>query len=266
MSYLQSIFLGVIQGLTEFLPISSSGHLVLFQKIFGFSEPPIFFDVLVHLGTMFAVLVFFRNEIKKMFFGLFSEVKKGEREKNLHLLFLLILGTIPIIIVGVILEEKIETIFSSLYLVGFAFLISAFILFLTAAFGKEKNKIEKASFIDAVFIGLFQALAILPGVSRSGSTISAGLFRGIKKEDAFSFSFFLGIIAIFGATILQIPKIIGLSSIEILSGLMGFFTAFVFGFLAIKILKPIVIKGSFYYFGIYCLALGIICFIVGGVL
>ena len=143
---------------------------------------------------------------------------------------------------GFLLKDKIEIIFNSIYLLGFSFLITALILFLTGLVKKAEKSIRKTKIGDAFFIGIFQALAILPGVSRSGSTISGGLFRSIKKEDAFRFSFFLGIVAILGATVLQIPKINNLSSQETINGIIGLLVAAIFGVIAIKILKPIVLS------------------------
>ena len=260
MSYIQAIFLGIVQGFTEFLPISSSGHLVIFQKIFSFSEPPIAFDVLVHLGTVTSLIIFFRKEIKKIIKGVFSEIKESKKGKNKNLLVFLIIGTIPIVFFGFFLKDGIDIIFNSIFLVGVSFLVTALILFLTKFIKKKKDR-EATGKSNALFVGLFQALAILPGVSRSGATISAGIFRGMKKEDAFNLSFFLGIIAILGATIIQIPEIFSFSQYEILKGALGFFAAAIFGFFALKILKPIVLKGKFHYFAIYCIILGVACII-----
>jgi undecaprenyl-diphosphatase len=246
MSSLQAVFLGIVQGLTEFLPISSSGHLVIFQKLFGFAEAPVAFDTLVHFGTLVALIFFFWKDIRKIF-------------KNARLILLLILGTIPIVIIGFLLREKIEIIFNSLLLVGISFLITATILFLTKLVKEPKKEIKRISTWDAIVVGLFQALAILPGVSRSGSTISSALFQGIKKEDAFKLSFFLGMIAIFGAMVIQIPEISSFTSEEAVNGLLGFFFAAVVGFFSLKALKKVVIQGKLYYFGIYCAILGIIC-------
>jgi undecaprenyl-diphosphatase len=261
MLYLQAIFLGIVQGITEFLPISSSGHLVIFQKIFGFSKPPIAIDVLVHLGTVFSLLIFLRKNIKDFLKGFFLELRKKKRGKNVNLLVFLIIGTIPIVLLGLLLKEKIDIIFNSLSLLGISFLVTSIILFLTQKTKEKKNKFLDSK-KDAFFIGIFQALAILPGVSRSGSTISAGLYRGIKKEEAFNFSFFLGIIAILGATIIQIPEINNFNNSEILNGILGFLFAAFFGFIALRILKPIVLKGKFHYFGVYCMVLGFICIIL----
>ena len=251
MNFLQAIFLGIVQGLTEFLPISSSGHLVIFQKIFGFLEPPVAFDALVHFGTLVALVFFFWKDIKSLVIGHWSLVIK------------LIVGTIPIVIVGFLLKEEIEIIFDSLLICGISFLITAVILFLTALVKNSKKSIKEISARDSIMIGLFQALAILPGVSRSGSTISAGLYQKIKKEDAFRFSFFLGMIAIFGAMVIQIPEISNFSGREAFNGFLGFLFSAVVGFFALKALKKIVVQGKLHYFGIYCAVLGVACILLG---
>ena len=252
MSFFQAIFLGIVQGLTEFLPVSSSGHLVIFQKIFGFTEAPIAFDALVHFGTLAALIVFFRKEILNIF-------------KNKKLILNLAVGTIPIAFIGFLLKDKIEEIFNSLLLVGFSFLITATILFLASKVKESKKGIKEIKKLDSLIVGLFQALAILPGVSRSGSTISGAIFRDIKKEDAFNFSFFLGMIAISCAMSLQIPDIKNFSSDEIANGFLGFLFAAIVGYFSLKVLKKFVINGKLHYFGIYCAILGVICIIFGAV-
>lgn len=254
MNVLQAIFLGAVQGITEFLPISSSGHLVIFQKIFDFSQAPVAFDTLIHFGTLIALLIFFRNYFKRII-------------TDPRLLFLLFLGTIPIVIVGFLLREEIHAIFNSLFLVGISFLVTAAILFSTFFWEKKQKKgnsknLRQITSKNSVIIGLFQALSILPGVSRSGSTIGAGLIQDIEKEDAFNFSFFLGIIAILGATIIQLPEISSFNSGELVNGILGFVCSVVVGFVSLKALKKVVIGGKFYYFGFYCLVLGIICLLV----
>jgi len=262
MNLLQAIFLGIIQGLTEFLPISSSGHLVIFQKIFNFSTPPIAFDILAHLGTLFALLFFFRKDIKKIVQNLHQEIKSRKRGDYTNLLFSLIVGTIPIVIWGILLREKINIFFDSFLLVGISFFFTAIILYITSFVKDSKKEITKISPLDAIIIGIFQAFAILPGISRSGLTISVALYQQIKKEDAFKFSFFLGIIAIFGANLLQMPKILNFTTQEILNGLFGVLFSAIVGFVALKWLQKIIIQGKLHYFGIYCIILGIICILI----
>lgn len=246
MSIYQAVFLAIVQGLTEFLPVSSSGHLVIFQKIFGFEEPPFFFDVLVHVGTLGAILVFFRDKI----FALF---------KNKKFLLLLFLGTLPVCLLALILEGLISQIFNSLKLVGFSYLIMALILFSTRFLKKQAKEIKNLGWPDALFIGAFQALAILPGISRSGATISAGLWRGFEKDSAFDFSFFLGILAISGAFVFKIGKLTTLVSPNgLVNELLGMLVAGIVGYFSLKTLKNFIGKGRLYLFGFYCLAIGLL--------
>lgn len=262
MNIFQSIFLGILQGLTEFLPISSSGHLVIFQKIFRLPESPIFFDTVVHLATVFAIFIFFRKKFLEIFNGILKEIKRRKIGENIFLFSFLFFGSLPIIVGGLFLEKRIENIFNSLVLVGISFFITSLILFLTVFFQKREKEIKNMNIFDSIFIGFFQAMAILPGVSRSGVTISAGFFRKLKPKDAFEFSFFLGIIAILGASVLQFKNITTINGGEILNSIIGFLFAFIFGLLALKILKPILEKGKFYYFGFYCMILGIFCLVL----
>lgn len=239
MSIWKSLFLGLLQGLTEFLPISSSGHLVLGQKFFNL-QPPIFFDILIHFGTLFAIIFYFFKDFNKL--------------KSKKFLSLLIVGTLPAGIIGLFLREKLEIIFDSYSIVGFSFLITALLLFSTKFISRQNKTIGKISWREAFFIGCFQALALLPGVSRSGATIVAGLFLGLKRQEAFSFSFFLAIPAIVGALLLETLKRGVEGNLTI--GLMGMLMAFFSGFLALKILQRILTKGKLFYFGFYCLFLG----------
>jgi len=255
MDIIQAIILGIVQGLTEFLPVSSSGHLALFQKIFGMAEAPIFFDTLVHLATLLAVVFYLRKEILHI-------LETLKEKQTIKLVLLIILATIPAVLAGLFLEDKINSIFNSLSLIGVCFLITSVILFATKFFANYKKEEKDLNWFDALFVGVFQALAILPGVSRSGSTISASIYRGLKKEDAFRFSFLLSIPVIFGAFILQWAK----QDFVLLSNgfwpsLLGFLFALIFGFLSLKIIERVIIKGKLHYFAIYTLILGMITLI-----
>ncbi|NIM03664.1 undecaprenyl-diphosphatase, partial [bacterium] len=193
MSYSQAIILAIVQGLTEFLPVSSSGHLVIFQKLFNLTEPPVLFDILIHVGTLGAILLYFRKEIVKI------------SKKTIWLIFI---GTIPALVVGLLLQGYISLIFDSLKLVGVTLLITAGLLFLSKQFSQLNRRFSHLKWLDALFIGAFQALAILPGISRSGSTIVSGMWRKLDRKTAFQFSFYLAIPAILGALTLQIPDLI----------------------------------------------------------
>lgn len=246
MDFCKSFLLGLVQGLSEFLPVSSSGHLVLGQKFFNLA-PPIFFDILVHLGTLLAIVFYFFRDFKRL--------KSGK------VLSLLLVGSLPAGIIGLFLRTRLEIIFSSYFVVGFSFLISALLLFLTKFLKNQKKEVNKISFSEAFLIGGFQALALLPGVSRSGSTIVAGLLVGLKRKEAFTFSFFLSIPAILGALFLEILRggLEGQTGI----GLIGMLSAFFSGLLALRILQTILKKGKLFYFGFYCFALGVLILILG---
>jgi len=257
MSVFEAFILGTIQGLTEFLPVSSSGHLVIFQKIFNIQEPPIFFDTLIHFATLLAVVFYLRKEI----FLIIKNLKEREGQK---IIAFLVIATLPAVVCGFLLKDKIDEIFNSLDLLIITFLITAIILALTKFFERGQKSMEKIGWLNSLFIGLFQTLAILPGISRSGSTISAGLFIGLKREDAFKFSFLLSIPVILGAMTLQIFdfKQVGPSG-NFLPNVIGFITAAFFGFLSLKLLKRVTVEGKLYYFAIYCLFLVVIILFLG---
>jgi len=248
MSWLQVVFLSIVQGLTEFLPISSSGHLVIFQKVLGFDEPPIFFDVLVHVGTLFSILLYFKKE-------LFQIAK--EWNKNLHLFSLLVIGSFPAFLTGLLFEETIRNTFNLLDKVGIFYLITAFLLLSIKLLPKpRKSHFNKLNWQDGLFVGIFQAIALFPGISRSGATIAGGLIRKIVPQLSFRFSFYLAIPAIIGALVLEILKVSSLSVTLLPQGLLGMILAGVTGFLSLKVLEKILVNANLFWFGFYCLALG----------
>ncbi|MBU1931168.1 undecaprenyl-diphosphate phosphatase [Patescibacteria group bacterium] len=240
MGYLQAFLLGVVQGLTEFLPISSSGHLVIGQKLLGLDQPPVLFDILVHCGTLAAIVIFFNKRLIK-FFSLWVNLK------------LILIASVPVGLVGLILNPYTDYLFNSLNLVAVGLLITGLLLFLTKRLTLlSKNEL---GFKSALGIGVFQALAILPGVSRSGATISAALLQGIDQEAAFNFSFFLAVPAILAALLLQILQL-NQPAIELVPGLIGFITAAIFGYFSLKLLQQVLQKARLHYFAYYCFALG----------
>lgn len=241
---LKAIFLGALQGFTEFLPISSSGHLLLFQKIFKLN-PDMPFIVYLHLGTTFSLLFF-----------LFSTLKKEIKNKNYALLFKIIIALIPITLVGLFFKNRIEEIFSNFYFLSFFFLISSLLIFFTRY---TKEKFSSINYLQAAIIGAFQVLGIFPGISRSGSTIAGALYLGIEKEKGFYFSFLLGLPTIIGANILEFHK--DTSLLFTLPYLLGFLFSFIFGLLALYLLRYFVIKRKFYYFSYYLFFLFIILLI-----
>lgn len=249
----QAIILGIIQGLTEFFPVSSSAHLVVVQHIFGIKRDVVLLDAILHAGTLMAIIIIFWNDIIKILKELpFILRKKGMEKEGVKFFYFIIAGTLPTAIIGVLFKKEVETSFLSPKLAGALLLFTASILFLTK-FTREKNK---GNIYHALIIGIFQGLALLPGISRSGATISSALSLGWKREYAFKFSFLLSIPAVAGANILEIynSKIVNLD-LKFLT--VGFFFSFTFGYLSLKILSPFVKRGKFYLFSIYCLVAGL---------
>ncbi len=251
MEIYQALLLGIIQGITEWLPISSSGHLVIFQHLFGLT-PPLIFDIILHLGSLIVILIVFFKEIKEIFLG----VIRFER-KYLKIFGYLIIASIPIGLVGFFLSDQIKSVFNNIRLVGVCLIVSAFLIYFSK-YPKKKDK--KLNLKNTSIIGIAQSFAILPGLSRSGSTISAALFQGMKREEAVKFSFLLAIPAILGATILEAKNISELPDIKIT--LIGFFASIVAGYFTLKYLIRLVKNDNFQKFAWYCLILGLICLII----
>jgi undecaprenyl-diphosphatase len=256
----QVILLGIIQGLTEFLPVSSSGHLVFFQSLFGMKEPQIFFDVMLHLGTLLAVVVFFRTDIWKIAQGLGAILKK--RHKNspqVKLFLLIIIATLPTGLMGILFKGWFESLFSKPKVVGGMLLITGSVLWFTRWTKKEGRPLEHMRWLDAILIGIAQGVAIIPGISRSGATISTGLFLGLDRELSGKFSFLLSIPAILGATLLEFRKMD--AGQELWATLIGTFIAFGIGILSLLFLMKIIKVGKVFSFSYYCWSLGIIMII-----
>ncbi|MEW6376761.1 MAG: undecaprenyl-diphosphate phosphatase, partial [Thermodesulfobacteriota bacterium] len=188
--------------------MSSSGHLVFFQSLFGIEEPQLFFDIMLHLGTLLAVVVYFRTDIWKIIQGLDAILKREEKNlEGIKLLFWIILATLPTGLMGVLLKDWFESFFSKPRMVGVMLLITGLMLWLTRWTKKEGKNIKEMKWVDAILIGTAQGLAIIPGISRSGATISTGLFCGLDREPSGRFSFLLSIPAILGATLLEFGKV-----------------------------------------------------------
>ncbi len=263
MTFLQAIILGFVQGATEFLPVSSSGHLVIAQTLFGLTNDNLAFDILLHLGTFFAIIAAYHNSvfnlIKEFFLMLFDLIRlKGlqlDKSKYRYYIVYIIIATIPATIVGVLFDDYISAAFSSIYLVSFTLFITGIILFFGEKLGKNnQGTIEKLGPGRSFIIGLFQMVAITPGISRSGTTMTGGLFCGLKKEEALEFSFLMALPAILGSVILNISDIKGLMDTALLPIIAGTVTAFIVGYLSIKLFNLIVKKGSLLYFSAYCWA------------
>lgn len=244
MSINEGIFLGVLQGLTEFFPVSSSGHLALAQSLLpNFTQPGVLFDVLLHLATLLAVVVYFRKDILSLF------------SSNWKWLIYLVVGTIPAGLVGVLFKDIIEGMFTNIKLIGGALIFTGIILFISDRFKKTDKKLNWGR---SLIIGIGQALAITPGISRSGATMCTGIFCGVERGTAFKFSFLLSIPAILGAVVLESGHLVTIGRAEIGPYLSGMLFAFLFGYLALVFLSKIVLKKKFTYFAVYCWILGIV--------
>ena len=267
MSTLQAIILGIVQGLTEFLPVSSSGHLVLGQHLFGLKEPDLLFDVIVHVGTLAAVLIVFRRDIRELTSEAIrlpriltngGKIKEAWRNRpQFKLLVLIILGSIPTGLMGVFFKDFFETLFASILAVGCALLFTGTILFLTGRIRGSNRRLGEFRPGTALIVGIAQGLAITPGVSRSGLTISTGMFCGLNKELSARYSFLLSIPAILGALILQL-KDASPGSFHLTNLGVGFCAALVAGLGALTFLLRIVRRGGLHYFSYYCWMLGLI--------
>ena len=247
MDFLDALILGILQGITEFLPVSSSGHLVLGQKLLGINIPGNAFEVILHIGTLMSILVVFWPDIH----SLLNDIKDYQTRTYI---FTLLLGTMPAIIVGLSLKDQIALMFDNVHFVALALIVTGIILISSKWFLNKKSDL---TLIKGFNIGLAQALAIIPGISRSGVTICTGLMMGLSTKEAARFSFLLAIPAISGAGILtamDIDKIsLGMDVIFV-----GFLSSFLVGWAALKWLLNLLKTGKFHWFGVYCLLLGII--------
>jgi undecaprenyl-diphosphatase len=251
MSYLDAVILGIIQGLTEFLPVSSSGHLVLAQEILHVTDPGVSFEVVVHLGTLLSVLVYFRQKIYRLVQAVFIGSMKEERK----IIGFLILGTIPAGLVGYLLEDFFERTFSNPVMTSVFLLVTGVILLLTRFIRQAGKSLNLSS---ALFMGIGQAMAIFPGISRSGTTIAFGLYAGVQPAAAAEFSFLLAIPAIGGAAVLKFKDLLSLDNSLYGQYILGAVLAFLTGLFAVYGVLATIKKGKFEYFGYYCFAIGLL--------
>ena len=248
----EAAILGAVQGVTEFFPISSSGHLVIMQGVFGIKEPQVAFDVFLHLGTLVSVLVFFRAEILALFV---SRTRK---------LFMLAAASVPTFIIGFLSKGPVERYFGMPRLVGFMLLVTGAWLFAAVIFQRRRAVSGKAAtqaepgLWGALAIGVAQGVAVIPGISRSGATIATGIMAGLEKRAACAFSFLLSVPAVAGASMLKARGITaGLAASDAAQFAAGGITAMITGVLAIKFLLKLVGVGRLYLFGIYCFLAGL---------
>lgn len=255
--------MGIIQGLTEFLPVSSSAHLVIYPKIFSAGNMllnSLSFDVALHGGTLVALLVFFRKKVSNLLGSFFKGLTSSKTRKSadFKMGLFIIAATIPAVIVGYFWGDVLEDNFRDPVRIGLVLIIFGGVLWLADRLGRKRKETGSMNFFDSIIIGLAQAAALIPGVSRSGVTISAGLLLGYKRQDAAEFSFVMSIPAVAGAFVMQLKHLADNGSAMAGPAILGFIAASISGMLAIKFLLDFVQKKSFTPFVIYRIALGIL--------
>lgn len=278
MSYLSAAFLGLVQGVAEFLPISSSGHLSIFQNFLGLNtaeEGHVFFDLLLHLATLIAVCIFYRRDIIEIITQGLTYIRSvghpvpGEKKKYpaVRLLLMMFFGTLPLFVI-LPFKDKVEALYNNTMFIGFALIICGVMLFVSDRLPRRTKNEKTMTIRDALVIGAFQAVATVPGISRSGSTITAGIATGLDRQFAVKFSFMLSIPAILGANILSIADAAeaGIDTALLPMYLVGMIVAAVSGYLCLMLLRYISRKGRFGGFAFYCSVVGIATIILSIVL
>ena len=277
MTMLSSIFLGLVQGISEFLPISSSGHLSLFQNFFGLTgtDGNLFFDVLLHLGTLIAIFVYYWKDILDLLKELVRLVAtlfgKGERKGPVtpsggrklkltpesRMILMIIVATVPLVFVLPI-KDKVESLYGNVVFIGCALLATGTILFISDRLAKGKKTARTATMLDAFLVGIGQAVAVVPGLSRSGTSISAGMLRGFQRKFAVRFSFLMSIPAVLGANIISIKDAMeaGIDTSLMPMYVVGTIVAAVSGYFAIRLVNLLADKGKFGNFAYYCWGVG----------
>ena len=266
MEYHQGIILGIIQGLTEFLPVSSSGHLVLGQIFFGITQSQLTFDISVHVGTLLAVLVVYFSDISAMLSSLFGFFLKAvsfkpvshliTEDQDLRLAGLIVIGSIPTAIIGLVLKQFEHILFTSELLVGVMLILTGTILWVSRNYYYSENIKHRFGIKKAFFIGISQGIAVIPGISRSGTTIAVGMFLGLDRHTAAKFSFLLSIPAILGAQVFSIKDMINGGLIIDPVIIYATIASFITGLVALKILLTLVHSGRFHLFAPYCWLIG----------
>jgi undecaprenyl-diphosphatase len=263
MTVIQAFILGIVQGLTEFLPISSSAHLVIVPALFHWEIPEqqaFIFDVLVQLGTLLAVIVYFWRDLVSILQAVLQGLKEKKPFASTQSLlgWYIVLATIPAGILGLLIKDQVEQAFGSTLMVGVFLLVTAGLLSVGEYFGKRTRSLEQITWLDALVIGLFQAISIFPGISRSGSTISGGMLKSFTRPSAARFSFLMSIPIMLAAGVLALKDLTQVSGFtsQIPTLLIGFVTAAVVGYFSIRWLLGYLTQRSLYIFAIYCLIVG----------
>lgn len=255
--------MGIIQGITEFIPISSSGHLVIIPHLLGwkFSGPEAFiFNVLVQWGSLFAVFIYFREDLQKILVAFTKALILGKPfvTKDARMGWYIIVATLPAVIAGLLLKNTVQLAFNSVRVTGFSLLITALLLFFAEYQGRRNRNPEQFTMYDALWIGCFQVLALLPGVSRSGATVSGGMIINFDRPTAARFSFLISIPVMIGAGVLAISDLTAIQTTDrfLMTLFVGFFCAFISGYIAIRWLISYLIRHTLHIFATYCLLLG----------
>ncbi len=266
MSIIQAIILGLLQGLTEFLPISSSGHLVLVPWLLNWGDiNDLTFDTAVHLGTLVAVLVYFRKDIGQIIMGVLNTLRQRSLDDDHGRLgWLILLGALPAGLIGLLLEDFFESLFSSPSLVAIFLLITGALLLLSESLSQQKRSVESLSWKDSLLIGVAQAGSITPGISRSGATIAAGLALGMRREEAARFSFLLALPIVGGAGALKLLDAVqvGMTNSELTALALGFIVSALSGYACIHFLLSYLRRQNLYIFTAYCWLFGLICLVI----
>ncbi|MCG8642170.1 MAG: undecaprenyl-diphosphate phosphatase [Desulfobacterales bacterium] len=273
MEIYQGITLGIVQGLTEFLPVSSSGHLVLGQALFGYTESQLVFSVSVHMGTLLAVLVVYSRDIGAVLrsLGVFISTLAARKpvsglvktDPDLRLAGMILFGSVPTALIGLVLKKFEHILFSSTLLVSLMLILTGTILWLSRKYYRTEGGTDRRyGMKEAGVVGIVQGLAVIPGISRSGSTIAAGMFMGMDRSTAAKFSFLLSIPAIIGAELVSIKELIETGGQLNMATLYATLAAFISGFFALKLLIGMVQSGKFHLFAPYCWFVGILVFMI----
>ncbi|SMC22457.1 Undecaprenyl-diphosphatase [Desulfacinum hydrothermale DSM 13146] len=273
MDTLSAVALGALQGITEFLPVSSSGHLVIGQHLLGWQEPHLFFDVCLHVGTFLAVVAVFWKDILQLVRGGLLWVRAPGRAFNpgadpaVRVFWLVVVGTLPTAVMGFAFKDLVERLFGSMGAVGVNLLITGTLLWLTRRASTEHGRPEsQIRWWEAVLVGIAQGFAIAPGISRSGTTIAVALFLGFNREWAGRFSFLLFVPAVLGAVLLEVLDLGAIPASQTGPIAWGTLAAAVIGYGALRLLLRVVKQGRFYVFAPYCWALGILCLVRAGMM
>jgi undecaprenyl-diphosphatase len=257
----QAVFLGILQGLTEFLPVSSSGHLVIVPHLLGWPEPGLALGAVLHLGTLLAIVIYFWGDLWRLFgVALQSLRQRSFADPQARLAWGLVVGTIPGVVIGLLLEDTFERWFGMPTAAAAFLLGTALLLTLSAFVGSRRRPITSLSMLDALLIGLAQSLAIAPGLSRSGATISAGLFLGLRREDAARFSFLLAVPITLGSGLYQAVKLVtyGWAGAPVTMVVLGMVAAAIAGYVAIFSLLALVRRHNLLVFAGYCAVFGLL--------